>query len=868
MNKTVKGARGAEGVGLRCAIENAMRSGSAAKNYAGRIARTCSGIPDRIEDLTEEKREEVLKLAAACRSTKAVAAAMTIDEVPAIDEVPEFDDLFCETYYPVLEDGKRTVGFWSIKDRAVLTPDDVHEWVRDRKTDSKTGKTMVVPVPFGHYWRKNKPDYTLYGVAYDRAQWHKKVVEADGDGGRVSVNTLYGRPPVATTPPEKYGDGEVAKELLHTILARVISDTDEEDAQKKRIGFILDAGAHLLALRDFRPFRCRKMFCFTSTNKGQGTGKSILHESIAALVPLDARCTVPTTELAGVNLLPLYTSSVCILTEAPSTASERYTAEDVKAFCDAGWKTATEKYVAKRSVKDCSLKLMSSNHLSPLPVDSAKSRRLEYFEAAEVDDGGGGLRKTLDDVQERMGWTPDDLRECIGWAFLEVAQNLLDEGYEPVAVARRNIGASHLLLVPDYNYFVVEQGNQGEPDYSGYRDFRTDVGITWSPDKYRYNVLRELSFSTDEWHDELEPHIRDTPPQPPTQPPTQTPPQNNTQDHTGTPPTSYTPKPAQQAASTTEDKQTVYTGLVGGKGLDWKCRVAKRTIEPDPMTLEEIYRLVSSDQGLKQSTEDVNSGKAVKTMVLPQVFPGATFDKFTRRSTLVGFTGLVHVDFDDVSDLSGGALDAASVRDALSELQGFVIGAVSCSGNGAWAIFNTGAEIDTYEKYRAAHSAITSIVESHIGIVSDRGTRHPTKGRSLSYDPDCRIDPCILKTDNPTLPEPFDWKAPSYATVKVPMSAYEPDTKMSVEERARIERFMEAVVENSCLKIQSSVKGERHDEAVRAIANVFLNARQRGIVPLPSWGRRLRDACISVNLPNGEVNDLMGYWRENTGVDA
>ena len=59
----------------------------------------------------------------------------------------------------------------------------------------------------------------------------------------------------------------------------------------------------------------------------------------------------PTTTLSGTNMLPLYNSSVCVLTEAPSNANERYTAEDIKAFADAGWKTAEEKYVAKRGVK-------------------------------------------------------------------------------------------------------------------------------------------------------------------------------------------------------------------------------------------------------------------------------------------------------------------------------------------------------------------------------------------------------------------------------------------------------------------------------------------------------------------------------------
>jgi hypothetical protein len=50
-------------------------------------------------------------------------------------------------------------------------------WVRDVKYDKKTNKRMIVPVPFGTWWKNHKPDYELFGVASDRAMWHKKIIE-------------------------------------------------------------------------------------------------------------------------------------------------------------------------------------------------------------------------------------------------------------------------------------------------------------------------------------------------------------------------------------------------------------------------------------------------------------------------------------------------------------------------------------------------------------------------------------------------------------------------------------------------------------------------------------------------------------------
>ena len=138
-------------------IEIALRSGSMSKYYARKINDVCRDLPEDISALTDEKREAIVKMAAACRSSKAVANALSITEQPSIDQVPEFSELFCETYYPVMEDGKRTVGFWSIKDSATLTPEDVHEWVRDVKYDKKTNKRMIVPIPFGTWWKNHKP---------------------------------------------------------------------------------------------------------------------------------------------------------------------------------------------------------------------------------------------------------------------------------------------------------------------------------------------------------------------------------------------------------------------------------------------------------------------------------------------------------------------------------------------------------------------------------------------------------------------------------------------------------------------------------------------------------------------------------------
>lgn len=836
-------------------IEIALRSGSMSKYYARKIADVCKDLPEDISALTDEQREAIVKVAAACRSSKAVATTLSITEQPSIDQVPEFFELFCETYYPVMEDGKRTVGFWSIKDSAILTPEDVHEWVRDAKQDKKTNKRVIVPVPFGTWWKNHKPDYELFGVASDRAMWHKKTIE--NEMSRKCVNTLYGKPPVATAPPKGYGDGNAARDLLSLLLKRVIHEESEETAQRKRNGFVLDAGAHLLALREFRPFRCRKLFCFASTNGGQGTGKSLLQESIAALVPIDARCTVQTTELAGVNLLPLYQSSVCILTEAPSSATERYTAEDIKAFADSGWKTATEKYIAKRSVHDCSLKMLSSNHLSPLPIDSCVSRRIEFFVAQEVNDGGSDLRKILDDAQQNNNWSVEDLRQCIGWAFLEEAQRLLDCGCKPCSVARRKIDASHLLTVPDYHYFVLEGKNILPPDYTSYRDFRTDMGITWSPDRYRFEILFELSKSKDEWYDGLMPDLIDLTPLPPED--------NQKATEEDTEEQSNDTAKEEKPTSCAQTKKAPNVGYLGFDGaLQYKERVVKFQLETKKLTFDEIYKMITSDQTLADNTAGVRNKTLDKKLVLPQIFPSAVFDKYSRRANLLGFTGLVHIDFDNIRE-NGNGLTPEQVRDNLATLPGFVIGAISSRGNGAWAIFNAGEKVTSFDRFDAARRALVSMAEEQIGMQADCEMKLPTHGRVIAHDPDCHICEEALGGE---LPKPFSWKASTFSVAKVKLSVHRSERDMTVDERARIERFMEAVVEKACSSVQSATEGNRHGAAIRAVANIHLCASEHGMIPLASWGRRVRDACLSTGLPKSEVTDIMRYWSEKTGVHS
>lgn len=822
-------------------IQAALLSGSRSKNFSSKIAALCASLPESQADITPEQRSEILRLAALCRVTRAVKAVMESKDSPAIDEVPEFGDLFCTAYYPVLEDGKRTVGFWSVKDYSTLAIADVHEWVRDRRVDKKTGKTEIVPVPFGSFWTQHKPDYDLYGVASDRAMWGDKLIDVDG---RKSVNTAYGRPPVISAAPALFGDGAAANEILDAVLTRTITDEDPENALRKRQAFVLDAGAHLLALRDFGSFRCLKIFCFTSTNGGQGTGKSVLHESIAALVPRDASVTVPTTALAGGNLLPLYASSVCVLTEAPSTSSDRYTAEDVKAFADAGWKTAEEKYVAKRAVRDNSLKLLSSNHLAPLPIDSARTRRIEFFVAEELNDGGTALRQMLDGVQARMGWTDEQLRMCVGWALLLRAQRYLDEGAVPVAVARRTIDAQHILSPADYDYLVVSAGNVAL-SYSDYRDSRLDKGITWSPDVYKFKALAEMSKSRETWI--YEPSFVPVTPDP------------NPAKITVAEPAAET---SERPAVTPSDPEPVVQAEESGPRVQYKRRVKTAYLEKATLGMAELWAYICGDAALKAATMAVRAKTAEKSECLRQIFPGVVFDRFTRRENIKGFNGLVHVDFDHIAE-NGNGLTPEQVRDALAEMPGFVLGALSSRGNGAWAIFNAGEGVKDVATYAAAQRAIFSLSEERMSMESDHNLERPTWGRVLAHDPDCRVADEVL---GGVLPEPFAWKAPTFAVKPIRLNAHRPAEETTAEERVRNEHFLEKVVDKACEKIQNAVEGERHSIAVKAVANVVLSCQERGVQPLSSWGRRLRDACMSCGIDAGETNGIMVYWRQKTGL--
>jgi len=829
------------------AIEAALRGGSRAKNFAAKITEVCGTVRKSGGEITDARRTEILRLAGMCRASRKIASIMSGDETPAMDSVPEFSDLFCSAYYPVMEDGKRTVGFWSVKDSATLAPDDVHEWVRDRKFNRKTEKPELVPVPFGNWWRSHRPDYDLYGIAADRARWNEKVLDVNG---RLCVNTAYGKQPVLTSAPACFGDGKDAETILDAILKRTITDPDSDDALMKRRKFVTDAGAHLLALRDFGKFRCLKLFCFTSTNGGQGTGKSLLHESIAALVPRDAAVTVRTTYLSSGNLLPLYASSVCILTEAPSTSSERYTAEDVKAFADAGWKTAEEKYVAKRSVMDNSLKLMSSNHLAPLPLDSVYSRRIEFFVAEENDDGGSELRALLDEVQARTGWNMEELRMCIGWAFLLRAKRYLAEGNVPVMTARRTIDAQHLLTPFDYDYFIVSAGNTA-PSYSDYRDSRTDRGITWSPDVYRFKVICAMSLSHERWIDDCAAMPRDPTPESPlpqiselTDPDPDCP-IDEAESYTGIPASDI---PAREAPKSL--------------AFQYKRRMKTAYLEPEKLGLAELWAYISGDKDLKTATAGVRDGTLEKRMVLRQIFPGVVFDRFTRTDNISGYNGLVHVDFDHIAE-KGNGLTPAQVRDGLAEMPGFVIGALSSRGDGAWAIFNAGSAIKDYDTYRAAQRSIFALTEERMCMKSDHNLEGPTWGRTLAYDPECRVADEVL---GGVLPQPFFWKAPTFSVSRVTLKPYEQRAETTADERVRNERFMEAVVTGSCERIQNAAEGDRHGTAIKAVANVVLSCQERGVTPLSSWGRRLRDACRCCGLDVGETNGIMAYWRQKTGL--
>ena len=823
-------------------VETALRSGSRAKNFSGKISELVKSLPENVSEMDEAQRAEAMRLASMCRCVRAVADVVTCHDLPEIERAPLFSDLFCEMYYPVMEDGKRTVGFWSFKDNATLAPEDVHEWVRGTKVDKETKKTVPALVSFAQWWKNMRPDYELFGVASDRAEWKNKIIDT---GDRRCVNTMYGHSPVLERAPDGY-DPQEASDALDVILTRMIAGGKDEE--RKRRAFVLDVGAHLLALRNGTPFRCRKIFCFASTNGGQGTGKTFLHESIAALVPRDAVCVTPATTLATENLLPLYSSTVCILTEAPPNAAERYTAEDVKAFADAGWKTAQEKYVAKRSVKDNSLKLLSSNHLSPLPIDSPVSRRVEFFEAIETDDGGEALRACLAAVQKRTGWTDDKLRACVGWALLERAERMLAAGAEPFATARRTIDPKFLLSTPDYDY-LVKNGGRDTASYSSYRDWRTDKGITWSPDMYRFEATVAMSRREELW---IDGGIAPEPTKP--LPPAPDGPEDCEDDggyeECGEP----VPRGTEEEAA--EEPES------GPVSLQYKRRMATARLEDGGMTMAKLYAYIVSDEGLKAATEDVRAGRADKKLVLRQVFPGARFERFTRTANLKSFTGLVHVDFDHVKE-NGNGLTPEQIRDALAEMPGFVIGALSSRGNGAWGIFNAGEQIKDYRTYLAASKSLFSMCEEKMCMESDHGTRLPTVGRTLAHDPDCRIcDEAVMGH----LPEPFRWKAATYETANVKLRPYEDRGEISADERLRNERFLEKVVEKACENIQLAGAGQRHDTAIKAIANVTFHCQERGVAPLSAWGRQIRDACRSCGLDGSETNCIMDYWKQRTGV--
>lgn len=863
-------------------IVNALQSGAHSSRHAKSIAKLSDDIPDALpsySNLSDVIRDKILRLAGICRCSRAVKnilmSGSQSQSVTEYDTTPEFDDLLYRAYYPVLEDGRASVRFWCVNTNRIITSQDVHEWVRDTAIDKKTGKLLKIVVPFHSYWCKHIPDYDIYGVCFDRAKWREPTVSTDT--GTVCVNTAFNRTPVRETAPDGYVKSE-AEAALDLILESVITDPDPVNATMKRDKFVLDVGSHMLSLRDGGSFRCRKVFCFTSTNNGQGTGKTFLHEAIASLAPRDGVCVVPTTSLAGNNLLPIYSSIVTILTEAPATSDERYTAEDVKAFADAGWKTAEEKYVAKRQVYDNSVKLLSSNHLSPLPIDSANSRRVEYFVSRECDDGGLSIRMELDKRQTAMGVDGDGLRACVGWALLERARDMLMNGSVPSEYARRTIDSKHILSEYDYEYFVNEQGNVVE-DYKGYRSWRGDRGCTWSYDMLRYRRQFCLSKSVEKWIDSVLPK----PPPPPTQKPKHplqiqsVTVQNSVAKKQGMrikiPSSSQSvqisPAPEQQPLNTNptmcsvpgQGNSSKDPKFVGCSEIQYKPKMRTAWLAKDSYTLSGIIDLVRGN-GIKDATESVRKGTGDKRESLPQIFPSARFSRMTRRENITGYTGIIHVDYDKVSVNTSGKMTAETLRDAISSanIKGFLMSGVSASGNGVWALFYAGDRVNDLDTFSSATKALYEECDAIAGFESDRATSKPTLGRLLAYDPDIRFNPSI---QNGILPDPFEWKESKYATVsRMPKPVIR--RERTKDERVRDERFMEVVVERSCEKIRSANE-QRHNTAISQIANIMKCCEERMMIPLTTWKERIREACLSSGLDRSETNSIMTFWRRIDG---
>ena len=196
-------------------------------------------------------------------------------------------------------------------------------------------------------------------------------------------------------------------------------------------------------------------------------------------------------------------------------------------------------------------------------------------------------------------------------------------------------------------------------------------------------------------------------------------------------------------------------------------------------------------------------------------------------------------------------------------MPGFVIGALSSRGDGAWAIFNAGDAVKDIATYGAAERAIFALTEERLCMESDHNLERPTWGRVIAHDPECRVSDEVLAG---VVPEPFSWKAPTFAVKPIRLAAHRSPDETTAEERVRNERFLEKVVDKACEKIQNAVEGERHGIAVKAVANVVLCCQERGVQPLSSWGRRLRDACLSCGIDAGETNGIMVYWKQKTGL--
>ena len=155
------------------------------------------------------------------------------------------------------------------------------------------------------------------------------------------------------------------------------------------------------------------------------------------------------------------------------------------------------------------------------------------------------------------------------------------------------------------------------------------------------------------------------------------------------------------------------------------------TLPSKETSLEEVYKMITSDDHLKILTEEVRSGTKSKDDDLPFITPSGLF-KRRKLSELISYSGILSIDIDDINT----AIRTSLQRDSFLPPS---LVFVSPSGNGLKLFYNIGNAIS--EDHLIYFNAIESYLKKIYGLDIDKGCKDIPRPCWLCHDAEAFLNP-------------------------------------------------------------------------------------------------------------------------------